>query len=143
MGGPRINSHLDDDELFARSYNRLHTVKKEKTREQIVKSYWNSMKSRIKKGVYLEKGIKIVWTFQEFCEWFNANWDRFESIKQAGEIPSIDRIDSNSNYSIENCRMIPMSVNSALGEVNLLIGRMKTLQRFLKENEHWLKDEGP
>jgi hypothetical protein len=101
------------------------------------------MNSRIKKGVYLEKGIKIVWTFHEFCEWFNTNWDRFEAIKQAGEIPSIDRIDSNSNYSIENCRMIPMSVNSALGEVNLLIGRMKTLQRFLKENEHWLKDERP
>lgn len=132
---------MDDDELFARSYNRLHTAKKEKTKEQIVKSYWHSMNSRIKKGIYLEKGIKVEWTFQEFSEWFNTKWDRFETIKQAGEIPSIDRIDSNLNYCVANCRMIPMSVNSALGEVNLLISRMKTLQQFLKENEHWLKDE--
>lgn len=141
MGGPRINSPLDDDELFVRSYNRLHTAKKEKTKEQIVKSYWNSMNSRVKRGIYLEKGISVEWTYQEFSEWFNSKWDRFEAIKKAGEIPSIDRIDSNSNYCVDNCRMIPMSVNSALGEVNLIIGRMKTLQKFLKENEHWLKDE--
>ena len=140
MGGPRINSPLDDEEVFARTYNRLHITKKEKTKEQIIKSYWHSMNSRVKKGIYLEKGINVEWTFPEFSKWFNSKWGRFEEIKQAGEIPSIDRIDSNSNYCVNNCRMIPMSVNSALGEVNLLISRMKTLQQFLKKNEHWLKD---
>lgn len=136
MGGPRINSHLDDDELFARSFARLQNPAKPKTPDQILKSYWNSMNSRIKKGSYLEKNIQVEWSFDEFRSWFN--WDRFEQIKAAGEIPSIDRIDSNKNYCISNCRMIPMSVNSALGEVNLIIARMKTLQKFLKENEHWL-----
>lgn len=142
MGGPHINSRFDDDELFARSYQRMQAPKKDKTKEQIIKSYWNSMNSRIKKGSYLEKNIKVEWTFEEFTEWFNLRWGRFEEIKKAGEVPSIDRINSNANYCVSNCRMIPASVNSALGEVNMIVGRMKNLQEFLKANQHWLISEG-
>lgn len=141
MGGPHINSRFDDDILLARSLHRLHNPKKEKTKEQIIKSYWHSMNSRIKKGCYLEKSIKVEWTFEEFSNWFNLRWRLFEEIKSAGETPSIDRIYSNGNYCEANCRMIPASVNSALGEVNMLISRMKTVQAFLKKNEHWLKEE--
>jgi hypothetical protein len=96
------------------------------------------MNGRVKKGIYAEKGIKVIWTYQEFREWFISRWDTFEKIKAANEIPSIDRIDSNGNYIASNCRIIPNSVNSALGEVNYLISRMKKLQTFLKDNEYWL-----
>lgn len=101
------------------------------------------MNSRVKKGIYLEKGIKVLWSFSEFSNWFESNWEIFHLIKEAGEIPSIDRIDSNGNYEVSNCRMIPNSVNSALGEVNAIIGRMKTLQEFLKSNQHWLTSKKP
>lgn len=140
---PRINTYYDDDEAFIRSYNRIHSPNKPKTEAQIIKSYWNSMNSRVKKGIYLEKGIKVLWSFSEFNNWFESNWEIFHLIKEAGEIPSIDRIDSNGNYEVSNCRMIPNSVNSALGEVNAIIGRMKTLQEFLKSNQHWLTSKKP
>jgi len=140
---PRINTYYDDDEAFIRSYNRIHSPRKPKTDAQIIRYYWNSMRDRVKKGIYLEKGIKIIWSFEEFSEWFEGNWELFHRIKEAGEIPSIDRIDSNGHYEVSNCRMIPNTVNSALGEVNALISRMKTLQEFLRANQHWLTSKTP
>lgn len=136
---PKIYTYYDDEESLVRSYVRIHAPQIEKTKDQIIRGYWNSMNNRIKKGIYAEKNIQVIWTYEEFKEWFNSRWNIFDKIKELGEIPSIDRIDSNGHYIATNCRMIPMSVNAALGEVNSIISRMKTLQEYLKKNEHWLK----
>lgn len=138
MGGNRINTYWDDDTAFIKSYLRIHSEKKEKTQEQIIKSYWNGMRNRVKSGSYFAKGIKVVWTYPEFKDWFELRWGLFKEIESAGEVPSIDRINSNGNYEASNCRMIPNSLNSALGEVNYLMNRMKTLQKLLKDNSDWL-----
>lgn len=140
MSYARINSPLDDDALFANSLKRLTRQPKEKTQKQIIKGYWNSMNNRIKTPLYNQKQIKVLWSFEEFTIWFNNNWERFHKIKEAGETPSIDRINSDLHYCESNCRLIPMSVNSALGEVNAIVNRMKTLQEFLNANSHWLKN---
>ena len=134
----RIHTVYGDDESFIRSYIKAQKPIKEKTRLQITKQFWNSMNSRVKKGIYLKKGIQVEWSFDEFDAWLQTKWDIYDNIKKAGEVPSIDRINSNGNYCASNCRLIPNSVNSALGEVNALVVRMRQLQEFLKENSHWL-----
>lgn len=134
----RIHTVYDDDEAFIRSYKQAHSEVKPLTTEQLIKRYWNSMNSRVKKGIYLKNNITVEWNFIEFTEWFHSNLEVFNKIKELGEVPSIDRINPKGNYCKSNCRMIPNSVNMALGEVNGLIVRMKQLQEFLKENQHWL-----
>jgi len=137
--GSRVHSIYDDDESFIRSYHRNQKPKKIKAFEEEIKSYWRGMQNRVKTELYARNGIKVIWSFEEFSKWFTSNKERFYSIRSAGEVPSIDRIDSRKHYEESNCRMIPNSVNRALGEVNGLIIRMNQLQTFLKANEHWLK----
>lgn len=140
-GKPRIFAYYDDDVAFAKAYDIAHTVKKEKTKDQIIRAYWNSMNNRVKHGIYLKNKITVSWDASEFHRWFNDRWEIFDRIKASGETPSIDRIDPSKNYTSSNCRLIPMSVNSALGELNSIILRMKNIQSFLKANEHWLKEQ--
>jgi hypothetical protein len=97
------------------------------------------MNSRVKTKSYIQKGIKVIWTFEEFCSWWNDNLKIKNDILSNNLTPSIDRIDSYKHYEASNCRWLPVEVNRALGEVEALISRMKTLQQLLKENEHWLK----
>jgi hypothetical protein len=57
---------------------------------------------------YGEKGIKCLITKEEIQElWFR---DKAYNLKR----PSIDRKDSNKDYTFENCRFIELSLNSAL-----------------------------
>lgn len=134
----RVHSIIDDDESFIRSYHKNQKPKVIKTFEQEIKSYWRGMRSRVKTGLYFRNGIKVVWSFEEFSNWFNSNRELFYEIRAFGETPSIDRINSKGHYEVSNCRLIPNSLNSALGEVNGLIVRMNQLQEFLKKNSHWL-----
>lgn len=141
MGGIRRNTYWDEDTAFVKSYLRIHSEKKEKTKEQIIRSYWNGMRNRVKTKSYSAKGILVNWSFEEFSSWFERRWGLFNEIESAGEVPSIDRIDSSGNYEESNCRMIPNCLNSALGEVNYLIQRMKTLQNTLSKNSTWLTEQ--
>ena len=132
---------VDDEEAFLRSYKNAHKIKKKLNKHQIAIYYFNNMKGRIKTKEYSKNKIEIKWTKEAFIEWFlsDVNVKRFNDILAAGETPSIDRINSKGHYEEANCRIIPNKLNMALGEVNGLISRMKTLQEYLKENQHWLQ----
>lgn len=130
----------EDIELMtARSFKNLTSEKKELTTEQLMKRYWRNMNNRVKTESYSKKGIKVVWSYDEFCSWWYSNEKFRTPILDSNLTPSIDRIDSNKHYEASNCRWLPVEVNRALGEVNALIERMKQLQAFLKENENWMK----
>lgn len=134
-----INSIHDDETLFARWFENIHKEKKAVSIDGLKKRYWNNMKSRVKYGSYKSKNIKVVWTYEEFLTWWNDNLKIYELIVERGLTPSIDRIDSKGHYEASNCRWLPNDVNRALGEVELLMSRMRSVQSFLKENEEWLK----
>lgn len=136
----RTLTYVDNDISMARALRSAKKPRTELSSQQRARRHWNSMVSRVKTKPYVSKGIEIHWTYGEFEEWFcsDVNQARIDAILMAGETPSIDRIDSSGNYSKDNCRIIPTKLNRALGEVNALVSRMKTLQAYLRENEHWL-----
>ena len=132
---------IDEDTALCRAFERIHKEKKQLSPEEIAAYYYNNMRSRIKTKLYKKNGIQIKWSKEDFIEWFisDKNQDRYNAIIEAGETPSIDRINSKGHYEITNCRIIPNKLNMALGEVNGLIVRMKQLQEYLKANQHWLE----
>lgn len=134
-----MNDYVDDDILIARVYERASREKKNASPEQLMKRYWNNMNSRVKTKSYNSKGIRVLWTYSEFVSWWSTNENKMKMIQAEGLTPSIDRIDSKRHYGASNCRWLPVEVNRSLGEVESLIVRMKTLQKFLTENKKWLE----
>lgn len=133
-------SYIDDETATYRAFKAAQKPVKVPTQEQRARRHWSSMKSRVKTKHYEERGIEIQWTYAEFEAWFCSTENRkiVDRILKSGETPSIDRVSPKGHYTESNCRIIPLKLNCALGEVNALISRMKTLQAYLKENEHWL-----
>mgnify|MGYP001597726721 CR=1 FL=1 len=71
-----------------------------------IKSRCNSPSSR-----YFKNGIKCKITLEELKSiWFRDKGHRLEN-------PSIDRVDSNGNYEVSNCRYIERNENASLGRV--------------------------
>lgn len=132
-----MNDYEDFETGVARNYINSTSVKKTLSEKQIVKRYWNGMLSRVKTGIYLKKKIQVVWTFDEFETWWNENKSKRELIVAAGEVVSIDRIDSNGNYCRENCRIIPNRLNGILGKINQLQGQLKSLYKKAEEMKEW------
>jgi len=54
---------------------------------------------------YGGKGIKNYLSYENLC----FLWERDKAIKM--KHPSIDRIDSNKDYTLENCQFIEMAIN--------------------------------
>lgn len=92
----------------------------------IIHNRWSSINQRCVNGkytksvsaqlspqllAYRKKGITVDMTFDEFIDWMLENKELFYMIKAEGEIPSIDRIDSNLGYAIGNLRLIALHTN--------------------------------
>lgn len=132
--------YVDEETAVYRAYKAAQKVKTEPTPQQRARRCWSGMNSRVKTEHYAERGIEVRWTYEEFEAWFcsDKNQDRIRHIIEAKETPSIDRVSPLGHYEESNCRIIPTKLNRALGEVNALVSRMKTLQAYLKKNEDWL-----
>lgn len=82
---------------------------------------WNNLNKRAVNGScaqhiernksYFEKGIELQMTKTEFYDFCKTNRDLIMNFYKQGEIPSIDRIDSNSHYALENVRIISLTDN--------------------------------
>lgn len=62
---------------------------------------------------YLERGIRLEFTREEFVVWCAAQRTSILSMDR----PSIDRIDSTGHYRLENIRIVPLHVNMAQGRL--------------------------
>jgi hypothetical protein len=60
---------------------------------------------------YLDKGIKLKMTREEFFAWCDANKNIYDALILAGETPSIDRLNSSGDYEINNIRLISKKEN--------------------------------
>lgn len=69
---------------------------------------WNNRFARF----YLEKGIRLEMAREEFYGWCISNWHIARTIQSKGMTASVDRIDSNGPYSLENIQIISRNENS-------------------------------
>lgn len=84
---------------------------------------WNGINTRTINGkrpnykckfasIYLKKGIRLEMTREEFYGWCLSNWHIAEDIHKQGLTPSLDRIDEEGPYSLENIQIISRNENS-------------------------------
>jgi hypothetical protein len=69
--------------------------------------YWGSPGHRY----YLQHGVQLHISKTEFYAWVLAHWADAEAILKNGGIPSVDRIDPNGHYTIDNIRIIENHLN--------------------------------
>ena len=60
---------------------------------------------------YLNKGIKLLITKNELKQFVTDNWSKITAMWEKGQTPSIDRIDSDGHYSLDNIQFIPLREN--------------------------------
>lgn len=60
---------------------------------------------------YLRKGIRLEMHKEAFREWCRERRTMIEDMANAGHRPSIDRINSDGHYQIDNIRVLPLSEN--------------------------------
>ena len=61
---------------------------------------------------YYRKGIELRLTREEFNTFCEDNWDLIKSLYLQNKRPSIDRIDSDGHYELNNMRILDLSLNS-------------------------------
>lgn len=64
---------------------------------------------------YVNLGIKIKFTRTEFNEWCERNRDVILKLIKEGHTPSVDRINSEGHYALDNMRIISLKENIAAG----------------------------
>jgi len=64
---------------------------------------------------FLEKGVRLEISKDEFYKWCDLHEKEILSLYTDTSSPSVDRIDSNLHYSLDNIRIIPWKENQILG----------------------------
>jgi hypothetical protein len=90
-----------------------------------------------KNNCYKEHNVKctIGNTPKEISDYLYENYyDEIKSLIDEGKTPSVDRIDSNDNYSQDNIRIIELKENVKLGVENAIKKTSKRI-KSIKDNE--------
>jgi len=61
-------------------------------------------------------------TKEEFCEWIEFEWPKFEDLYLSGKTPSIDRKDNSIGYRISNMQVIDLKENMSKDRIKAVIG---------------------
>jgi hypothetical protein len=62
---------------------------------------------------YKNKGIELRMSKQEFYAWVDFVWPQIEALYQLGLTPSIDRIDNDGHYQLDNIQILELRENIA------------------------------
>lgn len=125
--------HKEQIKIYRRKYSQEHKEQIGMQRLRYYQEYgctwrgftthrWNSINQRTINGShprwddrchrsYLERGIRLEMTREEFKAFCLANKDLIEGMYKEGKVPSLDRIDGDGHYSINNIQIISMSDN--------------------------------
>lgn len=125
-------------EYRAKNKNKC-TKSYEKTKSGFIMRMYRNMKTRINNKTQSKtqryNGLDIL-SKEEFYLWINNNsvfhtlFEQYEESNfQMRLAPSIDRVDSNKGYTLDNIRIITHSINSILANNNKRV-------RFLIESEN-------
>jgi hypothetical protein len=96
------------------------------TIEYFATQTWNSLQRRTTNGTrpnwgadreerYLRRGIRLEMTRTDYYSWCQNHREDILSLYNSNDTPSIDRINSDGHYSIDNIRVIPEPVNAGGG----------------------------
>ena len=101
------------------------------SKEYVKSSYWTTLNQRCvngahfndtpKNSAYKKKKLLLEITKQEFIDWVDAVWSKFESLYSSGKTPSIDRIDNSIGYRISNMQVIDLKINMAKDRIKPVI----------------------
>lgn len=82
---------------------------------------------------YLAKGIRLELTQEEFYTFTANNESLIASIISKGLKPSIDRIDPDKHYSLDNIRILELQLNRAIGKANIGVsGKVSKIEYYLR-----------
>jgi len=107
---------------YRKKTKNIHTNVYEKTPNGFLMRKYRNMQSRITgvqwKKAHLYQGKELL-SREEFLEWANNSpefWDMFDAYKSSGYdrklCPTVDRIESDKGYSLDNMRWLTHSENS-------------------------------
>ena len=88
--------------------------------------FWTLMKNRSERSHYY-KNVKCLISFAEMAEFIDKNWKtymkQYRKWKKTGFsrsfIPTIDRLDSKSDYRIDNIQLLPLESNVRKAKLGL------------------------
>jgi hypothetical protein len=116
------NNHKKEAEIYRKTYKQLYP---EKFILAWILQRCNNLKDRRYKD-YGGRGIKCLITAEEIRQLMIR--DNYWKLNK----PSIDRIDNDSNYCLENCRFIEMSENSKRTSIKQIL-QYDLEENFIKE----------
>ena len=104
-----------------RDEGRLSPTEKRGTPEYFKLKYWTTLNQRTINGAhpvtsrrnmaYMEKGVRLEITKEEFDSWVDFHWLAIEQIYAYGGTPSIDRKDPDGHYTPENMQILELKEN--------------------------------
>lgn len=98
--------------------NKLSPSKTKGTLAYFKRTRWKHMNTRCYNGKYpdksrshYQKGILLNMSKTEFYAFCDANQDKILDMYLDGKVPSLDRIDSNKHYSLNNIQIMELTEN--------------------------------
>lgn len=84
-----------------------------------------SVLANAQQNSYHTKGIRLLMTFDQWLAFWKENEQKVLDIISMGDVPSVDRINSNLDYSVDNVRIIPLSENRKKSKNGITVSRDK------------------
>jgi hypothetical protein len=121
--------HKEERNAYSREHSKEYHETYRHTWKCWFKSRWSGINRRTVNGAYpernkrtscyLDSGVRLEMTKEEFKIWCFDRKDIIENMYKNNIIPSIDRIDTNGHYSIDNIQIIDQKENSKKAAIHV------------------------